>query len=153
MMKHSLVGEPGVILFVKTNFRDMKFIIILLLVFHCIACCNSLDIKQDYNFTLETMPVPTKIQYKETVEIRCKIIRDGKFDNTKFYIRYFQTDGKGILKLKDLTFIPNDLYLLSNDTFRLYFTSQCADQQKIDIYIEDNFGQVVQKSFSFLAVD
>lgn len=127
----------------------MKKIFILIFAFYCVSCSYSLDIKQNYNFSLETMPVPTKIQNKESIEIRCKIIREGKFDKTKFYIRYFQTDGKGILKLNDMTFVPNDLYLLPNETFRLYYTSQCTDQQKIDIYIEDSFGQMVQKSFSF----
>lgn len=134
----------------------MKKIISNILLYGCITvtfilsgCSDKLDIFQKYEFNLETMPVPTKIQNKETIEIRCKILREGKFDKTKFYIRYFQTDGKGILKLNDMTFVPNDLYLLPNETFRLYYTSQCTDQQKIDIYIEDSFGQTVQKSFSF----
>ncbi len=29
------------------------------------------------------------------------------------------------------------------------YTSHCTDQQVIDVYIEDNHGQVVQKTFSF----
>lgn len=131
----------------------MKKVLILFLAFYCLSCNTMLDIKQDYNFSFETMPVPSKIQNDETVEIRCRIIREGKFEGANYFIRYFQPDGKGYLKMNGFTFSPNDSYLLSNDTFRLYYTSQCADQQKIDIYIEDNFGQVVQKSFSFLAVD
>jgi hypothetical protein len=31
----------------------------------------------------------------------------------------------------------------------MYYTSHCTDQQVIDVYIEDSFGQVVQKTFSF----
>ena len=30
-----------------------------------------------------------------------------------------------------------------------YYTFHSTDQQTIDIYIEDNFGQVVQKTFSW----
>ena len=30
-----------------------------------------------------------------------------------------------------------------------YYTSRSDDQQTIDVYIEDNMGQVVQKSFTF----
>lgn len=45
--------------------------------------------------------------------------------------------------------LPNDLYLLPEETFRLYYRSFGTDQQKIDIYILDSFGQVVQKSFAF----
>ena len=36
-----------------------------------------------------------------------------------------------------------------NASFRLYYTSRSDDQQTIDVYIEDNMGQVVQKSFTF----
>ncbi|WP_304237627.1 TraQ conjugal transfer family protein, partial [Phocaeicola plebeius] len=33
--------------------------------------------------------------------------------------------------------------------FRLYYTSASTDQQTIDIYVIDSFGQVQQLSFSF----
>lgn len=46
-------------------------------------------------------------------------------------------------------FLSNDLYLLEKETFRLYYTSASIDQQTIDIYIIDNFGQMQQVSFSF----
>ena len=46
-------------------------------------------------------------------------------------------------------FIPNDRYPLDKTSFRLYYTSRSDDQQVIDVYIEDNMGQMVQKSFSF----
>jgi hypothetical protein len=46
-------------------------------------------------------------------------------------------------------FLPNDLYPLNKTTFRLYYTSHSTDQQVIDVYIEDSFGQVVQKTFSW----
>jgi hypothetical protein len=46
-------------------------------------------------------------------------------------------------------FKPNDLYPLTNEAFRLYYTSRCTDQQMIDVYIQDNLGQVIQKTFSF----
>ena len=46
-------------------------------------------------------------------------------------------------------FLPNDLYPLEKETFRLYYTSASTDQQTIDIYIIDSFGQMQQISFSF----
>ncbi|NLV82507.1 MAG: DUF3872 domain-containing protein, partial [Synergistaceae bacterium] len=54
------------------------------------------------------------------------------------------------LKMENGTvLLPNDLYPLEKMVFRLYYTSHSTDQQSIDIYIEDNFGQVVQKTFSW----
>ncbi len=45
--------------------------------------------------------------------------------------------------------LPNDRYPLTKEAFRLYYTSRTTDQQVIDVYIEDSFGQVVQKTFSW----
>ena len=115
-----------------------------------VACDDELDIKQVYSFDLETMPVQKRITEGETVEIRCQIVREGNYSETAFSIRYFQSDGKGELRLDDGTvFLPNDLYSLDKTVFRLYYTSHSTDQQAIDVYIEDSFGQVVQKTFSW----
>lgn len=114
------------------------------------ACNSQLDIQQHYPFTVAAMPVQKSISKGETAEIRVKINREGYFDEAAYYIRYFQPDGEGELRLADGTvLLPNDLYRLSEDTFRLYYTSQTTEQQKIDIYIEDDFEDIEQLSFSF----
>lgn len=55
-----------------------------------------------------------------------------------------QPDGKGSLRLgyDGVAFLPNDIYPLADKDFRLYYTSESSDQQVIDIYIENNFGQL-----------
>ena len=114
------------------------------------ACSSDLDINQVYSFNLVAMPVQKRIVQNETAEIRCQIVKEGNYDEARFFIRYFQPDGMGELRTDDGTILtPNDLYPLSKTTFRLYYTSYCKDQQVIDVYVEDNFGQVVQKTFSF----
>jgi len=114
------------------------------------ACSSHLDIQQQYPFTLSAMPVQKSIVIDETAEIRMKIIREGHFEETEYYIRYYQPDGTGDLKLEDGTvLLPNDLYKLTEDVFRLYYTSKATDQQRIDVYVEDNFGQTEQISFNF----
>ena len=101
------------------------------------ACNDSLDIQQAYPFTVETLPV-------------CQLVRGGDYQPTTYQIRYFQSDGKGKLEMDNGTvFLPNDLYPLEKETFRLYYTSASTDQQTIDIYIIDSFGQMQQVSFSF----
>jgi hypothetical protein len=114
------------------------------------ACSSDLDINQVYTFDLETMPVQKKIIENETAEIRCRLVKEGDYQDAKFYIRMFQTDGIGELRIDDgMVFKPNDLYPLEKETFRLYYTSRCKDQQVIDVYVQDSFGQVIQKTFSF----
>lgn len=115
-----------------------------------LACSDDLDIRTCYVFDLETMPVQKKIIQGETAEIRCRIVKEGDYAENRFYIRFFQTDGKGNLRLDDGRVLqPNDLYPLNNEVFRLYYTSGCTDQQNISIYIVDSFGQTVQKTFSW----
>ena len=115
----------------------------MLLVFSC-------DDKLVYPFTVTTMPVHKRIKMGETAEMRFQLNREGYYEETKNFIRYFQPDGKGTLRMADGTvFLPNDLYPLPGETFRLYYTSASTDQQQIDVYIEDNFWQLVQLTFAF----
>ena len=114
------------------------------------ACSDKLDVQQMYEFDLATLPVQTTIVKGEEAEIRCQLVRSGEYQDTKYFSRYFQPTGKGELRMENGTvLLPNDLYPLPEETFRLYYRSFGTDQQKIDIYILDSFGQVVQKSFAF----
>lgn len=107
----------------------------------CASCDNGLDIQQAYTFSLETMPVQKRISVGETAEICCTLVREGRYDGARYTIRYFQPDGT--------VFLPNDRYPLDREVFRLYYTSRSDDQQTIDVYVEDNTGQVVKTSFTF----
>lgn len=103
------------------------------------ACNDDMDVQQAYPFTVETMPVPTRIVKGETVEIRCELKREGRFHDARYTIRYFQPDGKGTLRMDDgMVLLPNDRYPLDREVFRLYYTSVCEERQTIDIYFEDN---------------
>ena len=115
-----------------------------------VACDNELDIRQEYPFAVESMPVADEITDGETVEIRLEIKPEGNFAGTVYTLRYFQPDGKGKLEMDNGTvFLPNDLYPLEKETFWLYYTSASTDQQTIDIYIIDSFGQMQQLTLSF----
>ncbi|EGK05318.1 DUF3872 domain-containing protein [Dysgonomonas mossii] len=133
---------------IKTFFGITAWLAAIMLL--ALACSNDMDINKVYAFDLVCMPVQKKIVQGEVAEIRAQIVKEGSYEDTKFYIRYFQVDGKGQLKLDNGTILlPNDLYLLEKETFRMYYTSHSTDQQVVDVYIEDSHGQVVQKTFSF----
>ena len=96
------------------------------------------------------MPVQKDIIRGQTTEIRCTLKRGSYFSDTRYTIRYFQPDGKGMLRMDNGTvFKPNDRYPLTKDVFRLYYTSLSSDRQTIDVYVEDNFGRMQQLTFSF----
>ena len=114
------------------------------------ACNDDVDIQQSYPFSIETMPVPKKLKVGETAEIRCQLHRDGRFEETKYFIRYFQPDGAGTMKMSDGTgLLPNGLYPLRAKHSGFTYTSASTDQQTVDVYFQDSFGQVVQLTFSF----
>lgn len=114
------------------------------------SCTPELAVRQDYSFSLSTLPVQKDIVKGAVAEIRCALSAEGDFKDTRYTIRYFQPDGKGELRLDNGTLLsPNDRYPLMKEEFRLYYTSQSADRQTIDVYIEDNFGKVQQLTFAF----
>ena len=136
----------------KNKILNMIWVMgVLSIAVFCLSACNhELDIQQAYPFTVETMPVQKHIAKGQTAEIRCTLKRQGRFEEARYTIRYFQPDGKGSLKMDDGTvFKPNDRYPLDKEEFRLYYTSASTGQQTIDMYVEDNFGQTAKLSFEF----
>lgn len=135
----------------KKMFETIVILSLMVIGVICVsACSDKLDVQQVYEFDLATLPVQTEVVMGEEAEIRCQLVRSGEYRDTRYFIRMFQTDGKGELRLDDGTvLLPNDLYPLEKETFRLYYKSLSTDQQTIDIYIIDSHGQMVQKSFSF----
>lgn len=114
------------------------------------SCDDKIEVQQAYDFSLTIMPVQKRIKQGETAEIRLWLHKSGNYRETEFFISYFQPDGRGSLRMDDGTvFAPNDFYPLKRETFRLYYTSETTDQQQIDVYVYDSFGQRVDLSFSF----
>ena len=114
------------------------------------SCDDKIEVLQAYDFSLTTMPVQKRIKQGETAEIRLQLHKSGNYKETEFYISFFQPDGKGSLRMDDGTvFATNDFYPLKKEMFRLYYTSECTDQQAIDVTVYDSFGQRCDLSFSF----
>lgn len=63
--------------------------------FCLVSCDGGLDVRQEYPFTVEAMPVADGIANGETVEIRLEIRPEGNFAGTVYTLRYFQPDGQG----------------------------------------------------------
>jgi hypothetical protein len=115
---------------------------------------EELEIQQNYPFEVKVMPVPGEVTSGQTVEIRMTIERDKNFNDTEYFIRYFQFDGQGTLQyFSEPPYLPNDLYQLPATQFRLYYTSQSTVTQSFDVWISDNFGNERQVSFQFNSGD
>ena len=115
---------------------------------------DDLEIQNNFPFEVKVMPVPKDVANGQTVEIRVTIQRTGNYSNTQYYLRYFQFDGQGSLRYYDETpYLPNDLYLLPTEQFRLYYTSASAVSQSFDVWISDSFGNEKQLTFQFNSSD
>lgn len=115
---------------------------------------DELEIQNDFPFEVKMMPVPKEIANGNTVEIRLTIQRTGNYNNTQYYLRYFQFDGQGTLRYYDEPpYLPNDLYSLPTEQFRLYYTSNSTVSQSFEIWISDSFGNEKQLSFDFNSSD
>ncbi|AIM35300.1 conjugal transfer protein TraQ [Sphingobacterium sp. ML3W] len=111
---------------------------------------DELEIQNDFPFEVNMMPVPKEITNGQTVEIRLTIQRTGNYNNTQYYLRYFQFNGQGTLRYYDETpYLPNDLYPLPVEQFRLYYTSNSTVSQSFEVWISDSFGNEKQLSFDF----
>ena len=80
----------------------------------------------------------------------CELKAEGRYSGTLYTIRYFQFEGQGSLKMDNgITFLPNDRYLLENEKFRLYYTSEGEDRHDFIVVIEDNLGNSHELTFDF----
>ena len=139
--------------FTKASFRDSKILDLRVVSIYTEKepyFTNHFDLYATvFPFDVKTMPVRKEIALGETTEISCLLKSEGDFSETLYTIRYFQPEGEGELRLNGVIFEPNDRYPLENKSFRLYYTSRSTDRQLIDIYIEDNHGQLQHLSFNF----
>ena len=115
---------------------------------------DELEIQNDFPFEVNVMPVPKDVANGQTVEIRITIQRIGNYTGTQYYLRYFQFDGTGTLRYYDEPpYLPNDLYPLPTEQFRLYYTSASTVSQSFEVWISDSFGNEQQLSFQFNNTD
>ncbi|MFG4001511.1 DUF3872 domain-containing protein [Flavobacterium aquidurense] len=115
---------------------------------------DDLEIQNNFPFEVNVMPIPKDVANGQTVEIRITIQRNGNYMDTEYFLRYFQFDGQGTLRYYDEPpYLPNDLYSLPSEQFRLYYTSTSAVSQSFEVWISDSFGNEKQLSFQFNSSD
>jgi len=134
------------------KFKTGLLLLILSISFTLVSCTkdDELEIQNDFPFEINVMPVPKDIANGQTIEIRIAIQRTGNYHHTQYYLRYFQFDGQGTLcYYDDDPYLPNDLYPLAKEQFRLYYTSTSTVSQTFDVWISDSFGNEKQVSFQF----
>ncbi|MCM1168553.1 MAG: DUF3872 domain-containing protein [Bacteroides sp.] len=118
--------------------------------------CASIDVKQDFDFTVTTLPYSSTLKEGTAAEIRCQIVpgEDGYLsDSTRYYVRYFPTAGEGTLRVgRDTALVPNDLYRLPAQQFRLYYLpawGTSETEHTLALTFTDSWGHTQDLSLQF----
>lgn len=131
-------------------YKTMLGIWVIVALFSLISCEKELDIQQNFPFEVKVMPVPKAIAQGDTVEIRCQIQSEKQYTENQYFIRYFQFDGSGKLRIGNAApLLPNDTYKLPNKTFRLYYQSLSQETEMFSVWISDSFGNEQKMDFEF----
>lgn len=144
--------------FINNNNGFYKSILVFAIIlgsFSLLSCSgDELNIRNNFPFEVNVMPIPDDIAEGQTVEIRIAIQPTGNYSNSEYFIRYFQYDGQGTLQYYDEpAYLPNDLYPLTSEQFRLYYTLQSNISQSFEVWISDSFGNEKQLSFQFNSIE
>lgn len=136
----------------KINQKIVIGLIAMLCVSLFTSCKKELDVQQNFPFEVKVLPVPKSIGKTDTVEIRCELRSPYQYDENRYFIRYFQYEGKGSLRTSpqgEALFV-NDVYpLASKGAFRLYYTSASEANQSLSVWISDSFGNEQKLDFEF----
>lgn len=147
------------------NYRNIRFTIHLkylwlffatMLSMSLLSSCErkDLEIQKGVPFEVSVMPIPKQIANGQTIEIRLAIQRTDHYVGTQYFIRYFQYDGQGRLRFDHkYGFLPNNLYPIPAEQFRLYYTSESFVTQSFTVWISDNFGNEKQLSFQLNSIN
>ncbi len=112
------------------------------------ACNDNVDIQQSYPFTVETMPVPKKLKVGETggSTLPASPGTDGLRKQSISSAISSQRGGNAE-NVRWHGFLPNDLYPLPGETFRLYYPLHPANQQTVDVCFQDSLGSAAAYVF------
>ena len=138
----------------KINQKIVIGLIAMLCVSLFTSCKKELDVQQNFPFEVKVLPVPKSIGKTDTVEIRCELRSPYLYDENRYFIRYFQYEGKGSLRTSPQgeALFANDVYpLASKGAFRLYYTSASEANQSLSVWISDSFGNEQKLDFEFNA--
>jgi hypothetical protein len=121
----------------------------LLLAAIACACNDDIDIRQDYGYGVETLPLPKSLEQGETVDLEFSILREGYYSETRYRFRYFISEGEGALTYKGQSIPVNRFQAIDADKFVLTYQCLCDEQQQLDFVFEDSFGQRLEYTIEF----
>lgn len=128
----------------------------------CLCGCNdSIDVRQDYDFSVSMWHLPSEINVEEEVQIRFTLRSAGNFAGAFYCLTYIQIEGTGEVydtegtrlqsqKFRGLTSLPElDARDPRMQVFTLYYKSLSDVPSEVQFIVQDNFGQERALNVSF----
>lgn len=115
----------------------------------CSGCSDDLDIRRNYPYSVETLPLPKSLKKGQSVDLEFSIVREGNYTGTTYQYRYFQSEGEGLLTNKGQIIPVNRFQPIASDDFMLTYTNLAEEQAQLDFVFEDNVGQRVEYMITF----
>jgi hypothetical protein len=81
----------------------------------CIVC--ALDIVRDYEYRVETLPLPKRIKQGNTVAPEFSIVREEYYKEAAYKFRYIQSEDEGLLSYRDKAIPVNRFRDIASDNF------------------------------------
>ncbi len=130
--------------------RNLILAVAIIAAISLLSGCGNLDIKQDFDFEVTNLPVPSQVGDGETLEIRFEIRHiEGRYDSNRYYVRYFPTSGAGFLIYDDSIMRPNDRYRIRSDEFRMRYTARSDGEHALSLTFSDDFGHAHELGLTF----
>lgn len=140
----------------KRTLREKRTLFSCLVPLLLLGGCTSIDVKQDFDFTVQNLPYNTTLTEGYAAEVRFEILsgEDGYLcDCTRYYVRYFPTAGGGALRVgQDTALVPNDPYRLPGLRFRMYYLPAWGTstiQHTLSLTFTDNWGHTQETTLQF----
>lgn len=125
------------------------------------GCNDSIDVRQDYDFSVTTWHLPSEIKAEEEVQIRFTLRSAGSFAGAFYRLTYIQIEGTGEVydtectrlqqqEFRGLTGLPElDARDPRMQVFTLYYKSLSDEPSEVQFIVQDNFGQERTLNVSF----
>lgn len=133
----------------KIQNRILTLLLLATGLFFLGSCERQLDVRSDYPFKVECLPVPDKVVKGEKVEMRMSLMPEKKVTTQTYMVRFFSPRGKGKLYLGEDLLHPNDRYAVTSGDFRMYYVPTSEGEHTLDLYFEDNSGNRQVMKFAF----
>lgn len=107
-----------------------------------VSCEQTLSIKRDYDFTIQTEKYHEDLSVGETLTLNLRLDLEGEYEDAEYFVSYFLRKGEGTVSDVDWNVLnENSYYKIAPDQFVLHYTAASKGSHKIELQVKDSSGK------------